>query len=68
MQVKRCSKCQKEKEYSEFPKDKTRPDGYGYMCKECKKEMKAAYRKNAENLKKIKEYNKKYHKAHKDKK
>lgn len=30
-----CSKCGKEKDKSEFYKDKTKPDGLSYWCKKC---------------------------------
>jgi len=39
--VKICSCCKETKFLSEFPKDRTRKDGYAYICKECKN----AYRK-----------------------
>jgi len=35
--MKVCSKCKIEKEFSDFGKDKTRKDGYRYVCKECNK-------------------------------
>jgi len=36
--MKCCSKCGVEKPFSEYSKDKTRPDGLQYVCKSCKKE------------------------------
>ena len=31
----KCSKCQIEKYFADFPKDATQPQGYGYYCKLC---------------------------------
>jgi len=36
METKICNTCKKEKELSEFNKNKTRPDGYQHRCKECR--------------------------------
>lgn len=33
--MKVCRKCHIEKPYSELVKDKSRPDGYAFYCKEC---------------------------------
>lgn len=33
---KRCSKCGETKGYHDFPKDRTRADGYGIYCKPCR--------------------------------
>lgn len=33
--LKRCNKCQEEKLSSDFRKDKSKPDGLRYECKEC---------------------------------
>jgi len=35
--MKACSLCGKRKEYSDFPINKTRSDGFGYICKECQR-------------------------------
>ncbi len=35
--MKTCSKCKEEKDYSDFYKNSTRPDGLTYWCKECTK-------------------------------
>lgn len=35
--MKICSKCKKEKELTNFGKDKYSPDGYNYRCKDCVK-------------------------------
>jgi len=50
--MKICSKCKEEKELSDFPKDKTKKDGYDYLCKKCKyNKIKAIY-ENPEQLNK----------------
>jgi len=43
---KRCSTCRKYKSLDEFYKDKLRPDGYVYVCKECKKIKLKIYRQD----------------------
>ena len=45
--MKRCSRCRKTKDLSEFGKDVTNPDGLKYWCKSCKNKDNAAWR--AEN-------------------
>ena len=66
--MKICSKCKTEKELSEFNKDKTRTDGYSYLCKFCLKQKQKKYYQNNidkkvihynENKEKISEINKK---------
>ena len=49
-----CSKCKKEKELSEFPKNKSSGDGYGHHCKQCQKER--YYENRDKILKQKKEY------------
>ena len=44
--MKICSKCKTEKELSEFNKDKTRTDGYSYLCKFCLKQKQKKYYQN----------------------
>jgi len=44
--MKTCRKCQISKTIDNYYKDKTRPDGYEYICKECAKSKKAVYKKN----------------------
>jgi hypothetical protein len=44
--MKTCSKCNKEKNYLEFYKNKSRKDGYSVDCKLCRKE----YYKNSKNV------------------
>lgn len=41
--IKTCTTCKAEKPLAEFRKDKTKPDGYQYSCKVCKR----AYGKDA---------------------
>lgn len=43
-----CTKCKIEKDLSEFNKDKTRPDGYSYWCRACRK---THWHKNADKFK-----------------
>lgn len=45
--MKKCSKCQIEKELNEFGKDKTNTSGYDYRCKLCKKEYYEANKEHA---------------------
>jgi len=42
MAKKRCSTCRQAKPLSAFPKDSQKPDGYGYMCRVCKKAKNAS--------------------------
>jgi hypothetical protein len=45
--MKTCSKCKREKEFDDFPINKTRKDGYGNVCKTCQSEYtKAHYHNN----------------------
>jgi hypothetical protein len=47
-----CSKCDIEKQTSDFHKDKTTPDGFKYKCKECTK----LYTNSPETKKRRKDY------------
>jgi hypothetical protein len=54
--MKICSHCKKEKEYNEFSKDKSKKDGYRYLCKICvsilsKEQRKIYYKTNKEKYK-----------------
>ncbi len=51
METKMCPKCNEEKLYSEFHKNKLSKDGYGYICKKCDAIKCKKYRKN--NIDKI---------------
>lgn len=52
MKLKRCSKCNVEKPYEMFSKEKSVSDGFSRWCKSCKKEHRANwYAKNAESEK-----------------
>ena len=42
---KQCSKCKETKEFSLFPKDRMKKDGYHSQCKACDKKRKEDYRK-----------------------
>lgn len=63
--MKTCSKCGKEKEYSEFYKDKKKLDGLFNSCKEC--EILKSRKWKAENQDKIKEYSNRNYKENKEK-
>jgi len=52
--MKKCTKCQQEKEFSFYWKDKTRKDGYQSMCKPCW--MTRPYYKKKEYLKSNERY------------
>jgi len=41
--MKKCTKCQPEKPFAEFSKDKTKKDGLQHMCKKCTKIVKKKY-------------------------
>lgn len=43
--MKRCSHCKKEKEYSEFHKDRSKKYGYSDRCKECNRIMCGEYQR-----------------------
>lgn len=43
--MKQCNKCHQLKPFSEFHKNKTKPDGHGYMCKSCRREYHAKHYK-----------------------
>ena len=44
MNTKHCARCDTTKPITEFFRDRSRPDGLGYTCKQCKKLMKRTYR------------------------
>jgi 5-methylcytosine-specific restriction endonuclease McrA len=52
--LRKCSKCKKDKDESEFYKGKDRKDGYFSWCKECCKEHQKKYKET--NRKRMKEY------------
>lgn len=39
----RCFKCEEDKPLDEFPRNRTRPSGYGSMCKACQREYMRHY-------------------------
>ena len=70
--MKKCSKCNQDKEYSNFYKKTSSKDGYGPICKECRtqynadsKDLTQQYYK--ENKEKYQESSKKYYKNNKEK-
>ncbi len=57
--MKKCTKCQQEKEFSKFSKSKTGKYGYKSYCKECFKQEKAEWytvNKDLESQKKAEKY------------
>ena len=52
-----CSKCKQVKLLSEFYREKNRPDGHNYRCKECKKKVEANYRQTEKGKAAIAKYN-----------
>jgi len=61
--MKKCNKCKIEKEFIEFPKNKTKKDGYQSQCKICVNNYKLIYRKlNKEKIKNWYNSNKNYFK------
>lgn len=65
MKSKKCSKCKELKSINEFHKNRTRKDGYEYLCKDCK--SKRAKKYYLANSKKILESTKKYQIFNKEK-
>lgn len=49
--MKKCSKCNIEKDYSSFNKRKASKDGLSYMCKECKSKFDKEYSENNKEYK-----------------
>ena len=65
MMTKSCSKCGEVKAYEMFSRDKSRKDGYSYVCKVCESDRRKTYYEA--NKDKIIEYNKAYYEANKEK-
>jgi len=59
--VKKCSKCEEEKDISEYVKSNISKDGLAYVCKSCSKKWREA------NKEKAKEYRKVYREQNKEK-
>lgn len=60
--LKKCGKCNKEKEFSEFSKHKTKKDGLQSECKSCRKEINKKYIEDNRGY--FKEYHKEYNKEY----
>lgn len=56
--MKKCPKCEITKDFTEFYKNKSSPDGYSYHCASCNKEENKLFRKN--NPQKAKERDLRY--------
>lgn len=58
-----CSTCHSEKDLSEFSRDRSKPDGLCYVCKECNKRRSEQYRKSPANKESLKVGFRKYAKT-----
>lgn len=65
MNTKICNQCKLEKDFEQFIKDKSRKDGFSYICKLCRNDQFKKYRQ--ENKEKINDKNKKYYQENKEK-
>ena len=63
--MKTCSKCKESKELICFSKNKSRPDGFSYLCKQCSAEKDRKYQQA--NAEKFAEYYRKYRQANAEK-
>ena len=62
--MKVCKKCEIEKSFDNFSKNKNNKDGFEYQCKQCRSESNKRYREN--NLEVVKENQKNYYSKNKD--
>ena len=62
MRSKRCTKCGETKTSEEFWRDRTRSDGLGRQCKECRRAYQRAY--NEAHREERRAYNRAYHRAY----
>ncbi len=60
MKKKICTKCKKQKSFSEFAKDKSRKDGCYPQCKKCKRKKYKEYSQQLEAKRRKRKYMKKY--------
>lgn len=44
--MKICKRCNQEKDYNFFYKNKSRKDGYAYYCKSCRSKIDKEYKEN----------------------
>lgn len=63
--MKKCSKCEIEKEYNSFGKRKASKDGLSYICKECKSKIDKEYSESNKEYKS--EYLRKYYLSNREK-
>lgn len=61
-----CSVCNEEKEFTQFPKNSTKPNGISSECKLCKSRLDKEYRR--QNKHKLREYFKQHYIENKEKK
>ena len=64
--MKLCTKCNQEKEYSQFSKDSQKKDGYCSHCKDCRRDYESKY--NIINKDKVRTRNNSYMASHKEQK
>jgi hypothetical protein len=58
--TRKCNGCGEEKTLEEFPKDKTKKEGFGYTCKKCQREYKKKKRSNTSKTFGHKRYKEQY--------
>lgn len=61
--MKKCYKCEKDKELECFSKNKAKPDGLSSQCKDCHKKLRRAHYENnqQEVIQQVKRKKRKYH-------
>jgi hypothetical protein len=55
-ETKICNRCKLEKPLSEFHKDKSKKDGYGTLCKDCKNKANSLYSMTDKGIARLKRY------------
>lgn len=65
--MKVCAKCKKEKELSEYHKNKNKKDGYSDTCKVCIKTYQKEYNKRKDVIERNKKYSKVYREMNEEK-
>lgn len=65
--LKKCSRCKKVKDISEFGKNRVMEDKLHYYCKECQKDLHKNYRSSEKGKVAIRKAARKYHNSEKGK-